>query len=418
MVHHHSSNNNFLKGVGNMSDVLKQFVMPKTNLFGPGAIQEVGKRLNDLEVKKTLIVTDEGLHKLGLSEQIANIITAAGIDVAIFPKAEPNPTDQNIEDGIAVYHAENCDSIVSLGGGSAHDAAKGIGLIASNGGRIHDYEGVDKSQNPLVPLIAINTTAGTASEMTRFTIITDTARKVKMAIVDKHVTPLLSINDPELMIGLPPALTAATGVDALTHAIESFVSTNATPITDACAEKVLQLVPEYLPRAYANGADLEAREQMVYAQFLAGMAFNNASLGYVHAIAHQLGGFYNLPHGVCNAILLPHVCRFNLTARTERFATISELLGENVEGLSKRDAAEKAIEAIEKLSNDLNIPGGFRELGAKDEDIETLAKNAMLDVCAATNPRKATLEDIKQIITNAMGPVTKKEESLEAVALS
>ena len=228
-----------------MSDVLKQFVMPKTNLFGPGAIQEVGKRLNDLEVKKTLIVTDEGLHKLGLSEQIANIITAAGIDVAIFPKAEPNPTDQNIEDGIAVYHAENCDSIVSLGGGSAHDAAKGIGLIASNGGRIHDYEGVDKSQNPLVPLIAINTTAGTASEMTRFTIITDTARKVKMAIVDKHVTPLLSINDPELMIGLPPALTAATGVDALTHAIESFVSTNATPITDACAEKVLQLIPEF-----------------------------------------------------------------------------------------------------------------------------------------------------------------------------
>lgn len=166
-----------------MSDVLKQFVMPKTNLFGPGAIQEVGKRLNDLEVKKTLIVTDEGLHKLGLSEQIANIITAAGIDVAIFPKAEPNPTDQNIEDGISVYHAENCDSIVSLGGGSAHDAAKGIGLIASNGGRIHDYEGVDKSQNPLVPLIAINTTAGTASEMTRFTIITDTARKVKWPLL-------------------------------------------------------------------------------------------------------------------------------------------------------------------------------------------------------------------------------------------
>lgn len=273
-----------------------------------------------------------------------------------------------------MYHAENCDSIVSLGGGSAHDAAKGIGLIASNGGRIHDYEGVDKSQNPLVPLIAINTTAGTASEMTRFTIITDTARKVKMAIVDKHVTPLLSINDPELMIGLPPALTAATGVDALTHAIESFVSTNATPITDACAEKVLQLIPEFLPRAYANGADIEAREQMVYAQFLAGMAFNNASLGYVHAIAHQLGGFYNLPHGVCNAILLPHVCRFNVTARTERFARIAELLGENVEGLSKRDAAEKAITAIEKLSQDLNIPSGFRELGAKDEDIEILAK--------------------------------------------
>ena len=401
-----------------MSDVLKQFVMPTTNLFGPGAIQEVGKHLNNLEVKKTLIVTDEGLHKLGLSEQIANIITAAGIEVAIFPKAEPNPTDKNIEDGIAAYLAENCDSIVSLGGGSAHDAAKGIGIIASNGGRIHDYEGVDQTQNPLVPLIAINTTAGTASEMTRFTIITDTARRVKMAIVDKHVTPLVSINDPELMIGLPKALTAATGMDALTHAIEAFVSTNATPITDACAEKLIELIPNYLKRAYDNGADIEARDQMAYAQFLAGMAFNNASLGYVHAMAHQLGGFYDLPHGVCNAILLPHVCRFNLTARTERFAKIAELLGANIEGLSKRDAAEKAISVIEGLSNDLDNPSGFRELGAKDEDIEILAKNAMLDVCAATNPRKATLEDIKQIITNAMGPVVAEAKQRETVTVS
>ncbi|MER2190384.1 MAG: iron-containing alcohol dehydrogenase [Solibacillus sp.] len=399
-----------------MSEVLTQFVMPTLNVVGAGAIQEVGKHLNNLGVKKPLIVTDEGLHALGLSQQLADIITAAEIDVAIFSKAEPNPTDQNIENGIAVYIAEGCDSIVSLGGGSAHDAAKGIGIIASNGGRIHDYEGVDQTQNPLVPLIAVNTTAGTASEMTRFTIITDTARKVKMAIVDKHVTPLVSINDPELMIGLPPALTAATGLDALTHAIEAFVSTNATPITDACAEKVLQLIPQYLPRAYANGSDLEAREQMVYAQFLAGMAFNNASLGYVHAIAHQLGGFYNLPHGVCNAILLPHVCRFNLTARTERFAKIAELLGANIEFLSKRDAAEKAIAVIEKLAKDLNIPAGFRELGAKDEDIEILAKNAMLDVCAATNPRKATLEEIKQIITAAMGPVVVKQQETLTVS--
>ncbi|GLC88222.1 iron-containing alcohol dehydrogenase [Lysinibacillus piscis] len=399
-----------------MSNILKQFVMPKTNLFGPGAIQEVGQRLRDLEVKKTLIVTDENLHKLGLSTQIANIITAVGIDVAIFPKAEPNPTDQNIEDGIAIYHAENCDSIVSIGGGSAHDAAKGIGLIASNGGRIHDYEGVDKSQNPLVPLIAVNTTAGTASEMTRFTIITDTERKVKMAIIDKHITPLLSINDSELMIDLSPTLTAATGLDALTHAIESYVSTNTTPITDACAEKVLQLIPTYLPRAYANGTDLEAREQMVYAQFLAGMAFNNASLGYVHAIAHQLGGYYNLPHGICNAILLPHVCRFNITARTERFAKIAKLLGENVEGLSKREAAEKAIVAIEKLAQDLNIPTSLQELGVKEEDIETLAQNALLDVCAATNPRKATLEDIQEILTNAMGGTIKQEEKVLQVS--
>lgn len=385
-----------------MLNIKSEFNMPTINLFGQGAIYEVGERLKILGCKKPLIVTDEGLHKLGLSEQIAGIIRKAGLEVAIFPKAEPNPTDLNVEHGLEAYKADNCDSIISLGGGSAHDAAKGIGLVASNGGRIHDYEGVDKSKNPLVPLVSINTTAGTASEMTKFTIITDTSRKVKMAIIDTHVTPLVSINDPELMVGMPPSLTAATGLDALTHAIEAYVSTNATPITDACAVRTMELIPKYLPRAVANGQDMEAREQMVYAQFLAGMAFNNASLGYVHAIAHQFGGFYNLPHGVCNAILLPHVCRFNLIARIERFAEIAKYLGENIEGLSTRDAAELAITAIEQLSHDLGIPTGFAQLGAKEEDIETLATNAMKDVTAATNPRKPKLEEVMEIIRNAM----------------
>jgi alcohol dehydrogenase len=379
-----------------------QFSMPSINLFGQGTIQETGSRLKDVNAKKTLLVTDQGLFKLGIAEKIADIIKAAGIEVEIYPKAEPNPTDKNVADGVEAFKAAKCDSLVSLGGGSSHDAAKGIGLVVSNGGTIHDYEGVDKSKNPLVPLIAINTTAGTASEMTKFTIITDVKRQVKMAIIDKHVTPLVSINDPELMIGLPPALTAATGLDALTHAVEAYVSTAATPMTDAAAEKVFELIPEYLPRAFANGKDIEAREKMVYAQFLAGMAFNNASLGYVHAIAHQMGGFYNLPHGVCNAILLPHVCRYNIVGREDRFAKIAEYLGEAVEDLSKREAAEKAIAAIERLARDLNIPTGFKELGAKEEDIPTLAENAMKDATAATNPRKPKLEEVMEIIRKAM----------------
>jgi len=254
----------------------------------------------------------------------------------------------------------------------------------------------------MVPLVAINTTAGTASEMTKFTIITDTSRKVKMAIVDKHVTPVLSINDPLLMVGMPPSLTAATGLDALTHAVEAYVSTAATPVTDACAIKAIQIIPQYLPKAVANGNDMEAREQMVYAQYLAGMAFNNASLGYVHAIAHQFGGFYNLPHGVCNAILLPHVCRFNLIARKERFAEIAVALGEKTDGLSVDEAAEKAITAIERLAAQLNIPKGFKELGAKEEDIEILAQHAMQDACAATNPRKPTQKEVEAIIKAAM----------------
>lgn len=379
-----------------------QFYMPSVNLFGCGAVNEVGARLIGMGVKKALLVTDAGLHSLGVSEKIAGIIREAGLEVSIFPKAEPNPTDKNVEEGLAFFEAENCDSIVTLGGGSSHDAGKAIALVAANGGKIHDYEGVDKSKNPMVPLIAINTTAGTGSELTKFTIITDSARHVKMAIVDKHVTPTISINDPELMMGMPPGLTAATGLDALTHAIEAYVSTAATPITDALAIQTIKIVPKYLPRAVANGQDMEAREQMMYAQTLAGMAFNNASLGYVHAIAHQFGGFYNFPHGVCNAILLPHVCRFNLMSRVERFADIAAALGEKVEHLSKREAAEKGIAAIERLARDLNIPKGFKELGAKEEDIPTLAENAMKDACALTNPRKPKLEEVIEIIKGAM----------------
>lgn len=378
------------------------FQLPSINLFSAGSVNEVGTILQDLGVKKSLLVTDEGLHKLGISEKIAKIIRDAGIDVAIFPKAEPNPTDKNVEEGLKAFQKENCDSVVTLGGGSSHDAGKGIALVAANGGKIHDYEGVDISKKPMVPLVAINTTAGTGSELTKFTIITDSKRKVKMAIIDKHVTPTLSINDPELMIGMPAGLTAATGLDALTHAIEAYVATDRTPITDALAIHAMQIVPKYLPRAVANGHDIEAREQMAYAQSLAGMAFNNAGLGYVHAIAHQFGGFYNFPHGVCNAILLPHVCQFNLISNVERYANIATLLGENVEGLSDYDAAQVAIETMVRLGQDLGIPAGFKEMGAKEEDIPALAKNAMKDVSGSTNPRKPKLEEVEQIIKNAM----------------
>ncbi len=259
--------------------------------------------------------------------------------------------------------------IISLGGGSSHDCAKGIGIIVTNGRNIRDYEGIDKASKPMPPFIAINTTAGTASEMTRFCIITNTSTKVKMAIVDWRVTPNVAINDPLLMMGMPPDLTAATGMDALTHAVEAYVSTIATPVTDACALQAIRLISQYLRPAVANGGDIEARDKMAYAEYLAGMAFNNASLGHVHAMAHQLGGFYGLPHGVCSAILLPHVERFNLIAKLDRFVDIAIAMGENVEGLSKRDAAEKAIEAIVKLSRDIGIPSGLKELGVKREDI-------------------------------------------------
>ncbi|MFZ5640623.1 MAG: L-threonine dehydrogenase, partial [Bacillota bacterium] len=215
-------------------------------------------------------------------------------------------------------------------------------------------------------------------------------------------TPNVAINDPLLMMAKPPALTAATGMDALTHAVEAYVSTIATPVTDSAALMAIKLISENLRTAVANGSNFEARDAMAYAEFLAGMAFNNASLGYVHAMAHQLGGMYNLPHGVCNAILLPHVERFNLIASPGRFADIAVAMGENIEGLSVREAADKAIAAIEKLSADIGIPTGLNELGVKEKDIKAMAENAMKDACSLTNPRLATLDDIMQIYKNAL----------------
>ena len=267
-------------------------------------------------------------------------------------KTVPNPTDENVTEGVAQYKADGCDGLISIGGGSSHDCCKGIGILLSNGGAIYQYEGVDKVNHMLPHYIAINTTAGTASELTRFCVITDKERHVKMSIVDWFLTPNVAVNDPVLMVGMPPSLTAATGMDALTHAIEAYVSTNTTPMTDACAEQSIRLVAKYLRKAVANGKDMEAREGMAYAQYLAGMAFNNAGLGYVHAMAHQLGGFYSLPHGECNAILLPHVESFNLISRLDRFVRIAQMMGECTDGLSERAAAELAISAIKTLSKD------------------------------------------------------------------
>lgn len=385
-----------------LADQTYGFFIPTVSLMGVGSSKETGEQAKALGATKLLIVTDAGLSKMGVADQIKAQLEASGLQAAIFDGAEPNPTDKNVADGIKAYQDNQCDGIVSLGGGSSHDCAKGIGLVIGNGGNIRDFEGLNKSTKPMPPFLAINTTAGTASEMTRFCIITNTDTHVKMAIVDWRCTPNIAINDPVLMVGKPPALTAATGMDALTHAVEAYVSTIATPITDACALQAIKLIARYLRPVVANGQNLEARDKMAYAEYLAGMAFNNASLGYVHACAHQLGGFYNLPHGVCNAILLPAVCEFNLIACPDRYADIAVALGENVEGLSTVDAAAKAIAAIRKLSKDVGIPSGLKELKVKEEDLKTMAENAQKDACMATNPRLATLNQVIGIFQAAM----------------
>ncbi|WP_319204838.1 iron-containing alcohol dehydrogenase [uncultured Ilyobacter sp.] len=378
------------------------YFIPTVNLMGRGAVSNVGKQAKILNGSKALLITDEILVKIGVAEKIISLLKESGVETSVYDKVNPNPTVKNVNDALSVYQNEECDIIIALGGGSSIDCAKGVGILATNGGSISDYEGVDKSDNPMPPFITINTTAGTGSEMTRFTIITNTDTSVKMAIVDWHVTPTVSINDPELMISMPASLTAATGMDALTHAIEAYVSTIATPVTDSAAIKAIELISKYLRPAVANGENLEAREMMAYAAFLAGMAFNNASLGNVHAMAHQLGGFYNLPHGVCNAILLPQVQEFNLIAYPERFVDIARALGESIEGISTMEAAAKAISAIKRLSQDVGIPSGLRELGVKEEDFSTLADNTLKDVCIATNPRKSSKNQIIQLFRDSM----------------
>jgi alcohol dehydrogenase len=379
------------------------FYIPTVTLMGVGSHKEIANQIKVLGGTKPFICTDKGIVDAGIADKISAIIRSqCDVTPVVYSGTQPNPTDSNVHEGYELYKSNGCDLIISLGGGSAHDCGKGIGIVATNGGNIRDYEGVDKSTKAMPPFIAVNTTAGTASEMTRFCIITDTSRKVKMAIVDWRVTPNVAIDDPLLMMGMPPSLTAATGMDALTHAVEAYVSTIATPVTDTCALKSIELISAYLRAAVANGRDLEARDKMCYAQYLAGMAFNNASLGHVHAMAHQLGGFYDLPHGVCNAILLPHVSRFNLIAKMDRFADIAVAMGENIDGLSTRAAADLALESIKTLSADVGIPSGLKALGVKEEDLRTMAENAQKDACGLTNPRCPSLDDVVSIYRNAL----------------
>ena len=384
------------------------FFIPSVTLIGIGASKQIPDKIKALGGSKPLLVTDKGVVAVGICKQVTDLLDAANMPYVVYDETVPNPTDKNVEDGIAIYKKNGCDSLITLGGGSSHDCGKGIGLLVSNGGKIHDYEGIDKATKPLMPYLAVNTTAGTGSEMTRFAVITDTSRHVKMAIADWRITPGIAIDDPVLMVGMPPALTAATGMDALTHAVEAFVSTIANPMTDACAIESIKLVFKYLRKAVANGQDLEAREGMCFAQYLGGMAFNNASLGYVHAMAHQLGGFYNLPHGECNALLLPHVEQFNLIANVEKFVEMAKIMGENTEGLAPRDAAELALKAIRQLSADVGIPATLVELGkrygkeVKAGDIPTMTANAQKDICKYTNPRCATDKEIAAIYTGAL----------------
>ncbi len=377
------------------------FYMPQLSLMGENSLELAGNEIKRYGFKKAFIVTDKVLVEIKLIDKLTKLLKSIDVDYVVYDETKPNPTTKNVHDGVDMYKQSTCDFIISLGGGSPHDCAKGIALVLANGGHIKDYEGIDKSAKPQVPLIAVNTTAGTASELTRFTIITDEERHIKMAIVDKHITPLIAVNDPLLMHDMPASLTAATGMDALTHAIEAYVSVAANPVTDANAEKAIELISQSLKNAVDNGKDAVARDNMAYAEYLAGVAFNNASLGYVHAMAHQLGGLYDLPHGLCNALLLPYVQEFNIKPAAAKLKKVAQLMGKDVIGLSDVEGAKLAITSIKELSKSVGIPSSLKELNVKKEDFDVLATNALNDVCGLTNPIQATKEEIIQIFTNA-----------------
>ncbi|NMV54400.1 iron-containing alcohol dehydrogenase [Lactobacillus reuteri] len=379
------------------------FLMPSVNFFGPGVIAKIGDRAKMLNMHKPLIVTTEGLSKVdnGPVKQTIASLEKAGVDYAVFTGAEPNPKIRNVQAGKKMYQDENCDSIITVGGGSAHDCGKGIGIVLTNGDDISKLAGIETLKNPLPPLMAVNTTAGTGSELTRHAVITNEKTHLKFVVVSWRNIPLVSFNDPMLMLDIPKDITGATGCDAFVQAIEPYVSVDHNPITDSQCKEAIQLIQTALPEVVANGHNIEARTKMVEAEMLAGMAFNNANLGYVHAMAHQLGGQYDAPHGVCCALLLTTVEEYNLIACPERFAELAKVMGFDTTGLTLYEAAQKSIDGMREMCRLVGIPSSIKEIGAKPEDFEMMAKNALKDGNAFSNPRKGTVEDVVKLYQKA-----------------
>ncbi|WP_445725663.1 iron-containing alcohol dehydrogenase [Flavobacterium sp.] len=380
----------------------RRIYLPPLSLIGPGALKDLGEELKDLSYKKALFVTDKVLVKIGVAQKVLDVLKEAGIESVTLDEVKPNPTVKNVKAGLSLLKENNCDFILTLGGGSPQDCGKAIGILATNPGNIEDFEGIHKSKNKSLPIVAINTTAGTASEVTINYVITDVKRRVKMVMVDKNCLVSIAVNDPELMLGKPADLTAATGMDALTHAIEAYVTKGAFGWSDALALEAIKLISSSLEKAVKNGSDIEARSKMAWGQFIAGQSFSNAGLGFVHSMAHQLGGMYDLPHGVANAVLLPHVEKFNIPSCANKLKKVARAMGVAVLDMSDQEGANAAIEAIKKLSLAVGIPSGLKELGVKEEDFEVMAKNAIADVCTGGNPRDVTVEDAIEIYKLAM----------------
>ncbi|MDD2384076.1 MAG: iron-containing alcohol dehydrogenase [Sulfurospirillaceae bacterium] len=380
---------------------LRKCVAPEF-VFGIGARKMAGKYAKNLGTRKLLIVTDPGVILTGWLKDVTNSLNAENLAYVIFDNVVPNPRDFNVSAGVQMYREHKCDGIVSVGGGSPMDCAKGIGIVVSNMQNILDFEGVDKIRYPLPPLIFIPTTAGTSADVSQFAIINDSTRHVKVAIISKSIVPDVSLIDPETTLSMDVALSIYTGLDALTHAFEAYVSNANSAITDIYAIEAIDLLYRFLPKVVANQEDMEARASIMMASLLAGLAFSNASLGIVHAMAHSLGGWLDLPHGLCNAILLDKAVKYNFPYASHRYISIASHMGISCKTLTSKEWANAFLEELIHFKDTLGLTQSLSVLGVHVKDIEHLSLMALKDACIVTNPHMPTQHDIEEIFNDAL----------------
>lgn len=380
---------------------VRKFVAPEI-VFGDGALEMLGRYVTNFGANRVFVVTDPGVVGCGLADQAIRKLRTVDVEAVLYDRISPNPRDQEVMEGAACYREAECDVIVALGGGSPMDCAKGISVVSANGGSILDYEGIDKVGLPGPPMICIPTTAGSSADVSQFAIITHVAKRVKIAIISKSVVPEVALIDPLTTLSMDRYLTLCTGIDALAHAIEAYVSSASSDLTDVHALDAIRLLHRYLPEVLERPDDPWLRNRVMLASLEAGLAFSNASLGAVHAMAHSLGGLLDLPHGECNALLLEHVVAFNYSAVPDRCDRIGEIFGTRMTGLQPPERCQAVVAALAAFKNRLGLQAGLGSRGVQPSDIPSLARKALADPCMATNPRRPQLDDVENLYAEAL----------------
>lgn len=379
--------------------MVQRFILNETSYFGPGARKVLPEVIQRLGKKKALVVTDKGLIQFGVAKMVTDVLDEAAVAYDVFSEVKPNPTLKNVQDGVAAFKASGADLLVAIGGGSAMDTAKGIGIVVANPefADVVSLEGCAPTKNKSVPMVALPTTAGTAAETTINYVIIDEEKKKKMVCVDPNDIPAVAVIDAELMYSLPRSLTAATGMDALTHAIEGYITKGAWEMSDMFEIEAIRMISRYLPVAVDEPQNPEGRNGMAVAQYIAGMAFSNVGLGLVHGMAHPMGSLFDVPHGVANALLLPTLMEYNMPECIDKYPRIAEAMGVDIKGMTPQEASQAAVDAVRALAIRVGIPQHLSDLGIKESDIPALAEQAIADVCTPGNPRECSLEDIKAL---------------------